>query len=233
MADTSDTDGPNQREHLAEAQRAAAEGDPLAMVQALYGSGFLEGLVRKIQRGWPGIDADVAVADAVETLYNEVSDGERVLNVGAFLFKVASFKASDEARKRERADEVSRSAAELDVPPEARPEPEPQGDRDARRAKALQLARSLLPQIGTGNVLGVMSYVFDAVAKRRTDLPENEIAEALGLKKATVHVLLHRGFERLERLARKKGFNIPTHRWRPEIRPVEVDDEDEEGRGND
>lgn len=231
MADTSDSDGPNQRVHLAEAQRATAEGNPLAMVEALYASGFLDGLVRKIQRGWPGVDADVAVADAVEALYNDVADGERVLSVGAFLFKVASFKASDEARKRERADEVSRSAAELDVPPEA--QPEPQGERDARRAKALQLARSLLPEIGTGNVLRVMSHVFDGVAKRREDLPENEIAEALGLKKATVHVLLHRGFERLERLARKKGFNIPSHRWRPEIRPVEVEDEDEEERGND
>src|SRR2546427_10544020 len=177
MADSCNTDGPSQREYLAEAQRAAAAGDPLAMVDALYASGFLDGLVRKVQRAWPGIDADVAVAEAVEALYTEIADGERILNLGAVLFKVASFKASDEARKRERADATSRAAAQLEVPPE--PTAEQLDERDARRAKALQPARSLLPEIGTGNVLRGMSYVVDAVAQPLVDGPEDEMRGAL------------------------------------------------------
>jgi len=224
MADTSDIEGPNQRERLVEAQGAAAAGDPLGMVAALFASGFLDGLTRRIQRGWPKIDSEVVVADAVEALYEEVADGEKIHSIGAFLFKVASFKAGDEARKRERADRDARTAAEL---AHAEALPVEQSDRDALRARALQLARSLLPEIGTGNVLRVMSCVFEAVAERRADLPEDEIAATLGLKKSTVHVLLFRGFGRLQRLAMKRGFTIPSTRWSSGIRPVRAEGEEE------
>jgi DNA-directed RNA polymerase specialized sigma24 family protein len=80
---------------------------------------------------------------------------------------------------------------------------------DHRATEAVRLARSLLPRIGQGQIIDVMTVLIDAVEQGVQDLPPDAIGEALGLSAAAVRSLLSRGLERLEREARREGITLP------------------------
>jgi DNA-directed RNA polymerase specialized sigma24 family protein len=209
-----------QDEDLARAREAAVSGDPLGMLEAIYRSSYLDGLKRAMERKWPSIpppDVDYVVAQAVDALYAEVHKGGKVLNLTAFLWKVADRKAFDydQMRQNERTtspDELERIVNETEVA--TRPihdAPDCEADKEVmeyeeKRTKAIALARQLLPRLGQQNIQAVMSYVIDCVEARREDVPQREIAEALGLTVDTVKTSLWRGFQRLDREARKEGI---------------------------
>jgi hypothetical protein len=69
----------------------------------------------------------------------------------------------------------------------------------------MAVAKRILPQIGEGKVVDVMDYVLTCVAKGLSHVSEKQIAEDLDLSQSTVHVLLWRGWNRLERAARAEG----------------------------
>jgi hypothetical protein len=54
-----------------------------------------------------------------------------------------------------------------------------------------------------------MTIVIDAVEHGIQDLPPDAIGNALGLSASAVRSLLSRGFERLEREARREGITLP------------------------
>ncbi len=207
-------------EELARAQEAATSGDPLGMLEALYRSSYLDGLKRAMDRKWrsiPSPEIDFIVAQAIDTLYAEVHGEGKVLNLSAFLWKVADRRAFDydQMREKERTtdpDELERIANQTEAV--TRPVHDTQDceednellEYEEKKAKAISLARQLLPRLGQRNIQTVMSYVIDCVEANRDDVPHREIAEALGLTVDTVKTSLWRGFQRLDREARKEGI---------------------------
>jgi DNA-directed RNA polymerase specialized sigma24 family protein len=68
------------------------------MIEALTASGFLYGLVRRLQRQWstlPSSEIDECVAVAVDSAFAAVSGGRPVRNLGGWLWKVAANAAQD------------------------------------------------------------------------------------------------------------------------------------------
>jgi DNA-directed RNA polymerase specialized sigma24 family protein len=207
-------------EELARAREAATSGDPLGMLEALYRSSYLDGLKRAMDRKWPSIpspEVDYIVAQAVDALYAEVRKGGKVLNLTAFLWKVADRRAFDydQMRQNERTtgpDELERVGNQSEGATKPVHEiPDCDEDKEVmeyeeKRTKAIALARQLLPKLGQQNVQAVMGYVIDCVEAKRDDVPQREIAEALGLTVDTVKTSLWRGFQRLDREARKVGI---------------------------
>src|SRR5258708_30131085 len=79
---------------LAVPEAIVASGDPraLAAITKLFESGFVDGLVRRLQRGWSLLDHSAiedVVADAVLALYDALAAGRRVGNAEGYVFKVA------------------------------------------------------------------------------------------------------------------------------------------------
>jgi DNA-directed RNA polymerase specialized sigma24 family protein len=177
------------------------------MLIALHESKVLDGLVRRLGARWRTLhetDLDYIVGGAVDVFYQTVSGGKDIKNVVAFLWKVCWRRACDlhEARSRESADGLN----DVETPAEEVPDDKASATRDKRRRQAVAIARSLLPRLGQQNVQAVMSYVLDAVEAKREDVPNQEIADALGISLVTVKNSLSRAFRRLERIAREEGL---------------------------
>ncbi len=220
MADTADLrenrgDGKSTaQEFLEVARQAAAAGQPDRMLEALVASGFLDGLTRRLENDWrgrlPRPEIEDCVAIAVDRAYDAVARGRPVRNLGAWIWKAASNKAVD----RWNDDYELRAVVEFDSLVDRRADPEVDPDSEQRlaefRAKeAVRVARLLLPRIGQGQIVDVMTLVIDAVEQGLEDLSPSAIGETLALSASAVRSLLSRGFERLEREARREGITLP------------------------
>lgn len=185
------------------------------MIEALTASGFLFGLVRRLQRQWPTlppIEIDDCVAAAVDSAFAAISGGKAVRKLGAWLWKAAANTAQD----RWRAEYAGRVGDETGIDGLAAPDAEDERTRterealdDLRRAEAIRLARELLPRIGEGQVVDVMELVIDAAAQELPDLPASEIADALGISEGSARKLVSRGLQRMRREAERAGIEMP------------------------
>jgi DNA-directed RNA polymerase specialized sigma24 family protein len=187
------------------------------MLECLYSSFFLDGLARGLRRRWHSLsrdDIEFVIAQAVDALYKSVSQGKKILNLAAFLWKVADRKANDfyERRAREMAVEPEELQKLSDKTTSARGcvdthvGSDREDDYDRRRAEAVRIARTLLPRLGQQNIQSVFAYVLDALEAGEVDVQNREIAEALGISAETVRTSLSRGFARLTRIAREEGL---------------------------
>lgn len=98
QGDKTDQEEPAGRRLLVLAQEAARARDAAGMVAALQASGYLAGLVRRLQKQWPRLareDIDDCVAESVSGAYEAVGQGQRILQLGGWLWKAAYNKATD------------------------------------------------------------------------------------------------------------------------------------------
>ena len=197
------------------ARQAATEKQPDRMLEALAASGFLDGLTNRLEKDWrgrlPHVEIEECVATAVDGAYDAVARGHLVRNLGAWIWKAASNRAID----RWNDDYKLRTALQTESIEDRWQYPGQDADADRRLSEyraneAIRLARLLLPRIGQGQVVDVMGIVIDAVERGIEDLSPTAIGEALGLSPDAVRSLLARGFERLEREARKEGVVLPA-----------------------
>jgi len=212
MADASMTTKPDQDECIRRALAAASVRDAHGMLTALHESMVLDGLVQTFRMKWPTLDhdeIDFVVAGAVDVLYQRVADGENVLNLIAYLWKVSDRRASDRHQQRLRESNAPDERLEASVDNRSKQGVamlDPDADWDRRRLRAVSIARSLLPRLGQENLQRVMEFVLDAVEAGREDIHNSEIADALGLKLGTVRTSLSRAFARLARIAREENL---------------------------
>lgn len=197
------------------ARKAAKEGQPDRMIEALAVSGFLDGLVRQLGAKWSGLpnsEVEDCIALAVDGAYDAIRSDRRVSNLGAWLWKTADNHATDRWRK-DYSQRTQSAGGFQDLRAHERLSDEERGHQDAladhRRGEAIRLARQLLPRIGEGQVIGVMGLVIDAVEQGVPDLSPADIGDALGITQDAARTLLGRGFTRLRREACKEGIELP------------------------
>ena len=197
------------------ARHAAENHQPDRMVEALAASGFLDGLVRRLESKWgklPRMDIEESVAKAVDSAYDAVTQGRSIRSLGAWLWKAAD----NQANHRWKDDHSFRTADDVDINEIPDDAAQTDGGRlyreelaDYRRAEAIRLACRLLPRIGQGQVVDVMQLVVDAVEQGVPDLSPADIGDALGISTDAARTLLRRGFDRLRREARREGITFP------------------------
>lgn len=229
-----------QGAQLLKAQQAARIGDTRTMAIALHESFVLDGLKRRLRKNLPYLkpdQVDAIIAQSVDALFQAIQRDDKVSNLGGYLWKVChqigtkvNFGNSIVrpvqpdvlvARSDSNAARAYISGVEED-----------DDEASAKRcAQAIAIARSLLPEIGQVHAQQVMEYILDAVATGRVDVPNGEIAAALGLTPENVRQLRKRGFERLERAARQRGiapdgFDIPDDDEEDEDRRHENEDDE-------
>jgi DNA-directed RNA polymerase specialized sigma24 family protein len=210
--DKKDQEEPAGRRLLVLAQEAARARDAAGMVAALQASGYLAGLVRRLQKQWPRLpreDIDDCVAESVSGAYEAVGRGQRILQLGGWLWKVAYNKATDRwerIRLQRPADDDLAHPGESPMDPGERIRAEEEGAQ--RRSEVIQLARRLLPKVGHGQVLAVTELLIEAVEAGEPDLPAEVVADTLGITAAAARSLMSRGLERLHRAARDDGIEF-------------------------
>ena len=197
------------------ARKAAEDRQPDRMIEALAASGFLDGLVRRLDAKWgqlPRMDIEDAVAQAVDGAYDAITQGRAIRSLGAWLWKAAN----NQADNRWRDDHSLRAAGDGDIGGIPSETPLTDAERlhweelaEHRRAEAIRFARRLLPKIGQGQVVSVMELVIDAVEHGVPDLSPADIGDALGISSDAARTLLGRGFSRLRREARRDGIAFP------------------------
>jgi len=197
------------------ARRAAEDRQPDRMIEALAASGFLDGLVRRLDVKWdhlPRAEIEECVAQAVDGAYDAIANNRRVRNLCAWLWKAADNQATDRWQR----DYALRSPNDAGFEDMPRDEHLSDGERarldelaDYRHGEAIRLARGLLPRIGQGQVVSVMELVIDAVEQGVPDLSPADIGDTLGISPDAARALLGRGFSRLRREARREGIEFP------------------------
>lgn len=207
-----------------DAFRVAVEaGAQWDAVKVLFASPAFDGLIARLRAQWswlPADDANQAVAEAFEALYEALGKGAVIEDPMLWLAGVARHKSADIMRAREQ--EELRGEMPLATGSLRR---DLLADDSGRRSKLAQLARGLLPRVGSANVQAVMGFYIDAVEQGITSLGYQEIADALGLDKDNVKTWAHRGFRRLARAAQEDGLAAENFELSP--REFELPDEDE------
>jgi DNA-directed RNA polymerase specialized sigma24 family protein len=209
MDNTDATDLIQDRESLFRtAHQAAAQGDPVQMLDALFQTGILDGIARFVAANWSEFDFEdgtVFAAAAVDELYSRIHAGFTIKHISGYLFKIALNKAHDEYGKR--AENVSLDDIGDLADPRTVPSTPPL-PREALKKRALQLARQFLNELGQQNIQRVMAIYFDAVEKGIEDVSTAEIAEALHITEDTVRQCRSRGWRRLQRIAQEHGVSL-------------------------
>ena len=206
---------PTINEQLFERAREAAENkQPDVMIENLFLSKFIDGLVRRLSSKWyalPQFEIVECVAVAVDSAYEAISGGRRITNLGGWLWKVAHKKAHDrwvdDYQSRQSGTDVEGLRAGEHLSESERAKHDAQ--QELVRREAIRLARSLLPKIGGGQIASVMEIVIDAVEQNVPDLSAADIGDALEISHDAARSLLSRGFNRLEREARREGIEFP------------------------
>lgn len=221
---------PGQRrlsgEVLSAFNQAVTAGARWEAVKVLFASPAFDGLCARLRSQWPWLpedDVNLAVAEAFEALYEALGKGAPPEDPVLWLAGVARHKAADIMRARESEElrgELPLAAGSLGRDLLA-------DDRE-RRSKLAQLARGLLPRVGSANVRAVMGFYIDAVEQGVTSLGYQEIADALGLDKDNVKTWAHRGFRRLARAAREEGLAAAHFELLPKDLELAEDEEMEE-----
>ena len=202
---------------LEEAHEAARLHQPVRMLEALATSGFLDGLIRLLDSRWDRLDRmeiEDCVAKAVDEAYDAIAENRKISNLGAWLWKAANNKLNDiwqrEYSRRVTNTEDIEGIAGTCAQSLSEEEQERRDEQlQHRRDEAIRLARSLLPQIGSGQVVAVMEVLIDAVQQGVPDLSAADIGDTLGITPDAARSLISRGCQRLNRAAREKGITLP------------------------
>lgn len=197
---------------LSTAQTAAKARDPVGMIEALYASGFLAGLRRRLQTQWPRMppgEIDDCIAEASNAAYEKVSAGHPISQLAAWLWKASRNLASDRwARLYRDSDEFTDdhdlAAAEEDADERAARD----ASQEQWRTEAVRLARELMPAVGTGQVRDVMELLIDAANAGEPDLPPETVGEILGITASAARSLMSRGLSRLRAAAAQHGLHL-------------------------
>ncbi|MDR7332728.1 sigma-70 family RNA polymerase sigma factor [Roseateles asaccharophilus] len=211
------------------AVEAARRGDAQGMVSGFFAGGLADWLSWRMSVLYPKLpaqDREDCVAEAVGDAYKALVSGRRISTLPAYLMKAASNNAVDMLRDR-----AGERSADVDTFSNVR-DPAVEAIREQARLRlrkqALVKARELLPLIGMDNICKVMATIFDAIEAGMEEIADSEIADALGMNEETVRRLKSRGFERLRRHAREKGYDLEKYERAIGItETVEMDDEGE------
>ena len=187
---------------------------------SIWDTGLAEGLhrrlVRFVERRFPfesakGEFAESVVAEAFDGVLEAHSRGQTIRNPSAWLFKVAKRIAVRRIQEAESLqDDPDAVVASLhgEIANDGLA-----AERERRGVlveAALTHAERLLPRVGTGQVLEVMSLFLEAIRNGVDDFPPSEIAEILGISASQARTLLHRGLQRLHREAEREGIPLPS-----------------------
>lgn len=210
-----------QRQRIQVAVAAARARDAGTYFAELAASHVLDGVSRFIERRWPRADPESvyeAVSFAADRLYEVSSDGESPQNAVGYVWGVARNRMLKLHRmRRAQTDEIPDREAAPDFS-----EPEEETPLEHSVDEALRIARQLIPRLGQGGIQAVMTVVFDAIERGDQYIENERIAAISGLSLESVRRSKSRGWERLEREARKAGLALP------EELKSEADDQGEE-----
>ncbi len=198
------------------------QGNADEMAVALFESGLLPGILRRLERAWPSFpheDVEDIVAETAWRLYSAVRAGTPVNSLPAWVIKVA-----DRLAKRRWS-----TAARLDP---IGPEPEDgrygglgEPDEEDQLRAAVARVRRLLPRIQGHTVQSVLAYLLDAIEAGHENIPAGEIASALGLSEGAVRTSLSRGRRKLLRLMLDDGALARSSRVVARFLPEEAEQE--------
>jgi RNA polymerase sigma factor (sigma-70 family) len=195
-----------------DAVAAAKDGDVINFLKALHESRFMDGAKRTLQFGWR-LDEETSheiLAKSTDKFFVALKDGKKIYSPASYLFKIIKNEAANFLKKASKFEEYDDNKgyklAQAGNEPEY-PMDEDEPDQEERRKKGLEIARSLLPKIGSNNVQEVMKYIIDAIEAGAEDITSREIAEALGLSEVSVRKWRERGFERIKRAAIDAGYH--------------------------
>lgn len=186
----------------------------------LWENYFIDGLrtrlVAYVGKEFPSLSHDKEIADEIVTkafdrAVQAISGGKEIKNISAWFYKAVHFIALDRC-KREKTlqnnEETIRTSVYRDGITTLSEEDDDQYENLIR--EACEIAETLLPRIGTGQVSRVMELFLQAIKNDMMDYQPKDIAEVLGIGEPQARTLLHRGLTRLNREAEKAGVTLPS-----------------------
>ncbi len=204
-----------QKDALEKAKEAAANKDASGFLGYLYESRFMDGAKLRLKAIYKTFDDErmhEILTSAADKFYNAISEGKKILFPASYLWKIIENLARDVFRVEEKYVYLDEERQGQGQTAGSRKEHvraldyQSEEDRKERVKKGIEIARLLLPKIGSPNVQQVMAYYADAVEAGAEDVTTKEVSEALGMTESSVRKWKQRGFERLRRAAIESGY---------------------------
>ena len=207
-----------QEQAFREAQWAANASDPIRFLAALQQERVLDGLVRRLCSDWDRVSrhaVEDAVVQAVDELYAQVQKGHEITRVVGLLRWRADKRIYDHVHGREY--KLVRGYAPKDLALVADlnggqkdvylfDEEEEDEEPDQRSSELFARARELVPRLGEDNIQKIMIYLLDALEAGRASVPNQEIADVVGLTLASAKSLKSRAIDRFLKRAPEVGL---------------------------
>ena len=186
----------------------------------LWENYFIDGLrtrlITYVGKEFPSLSHDKEIADEIVTkafdrAVQAISAGKEIKNISAWFYKTVHFIALDRCTREkmlQNSEETIRTSIYRDGITTLSEEDDDQYENLIR--EACEIAETLLPRIGTGQVFRVMELFLQAIKNDMMDYQPKDIAEVLGIGEPQARTLLHRGLTRLNREAEKTGVTLPS-----------------------
>jgi hypothetical protein len=193
------------------AAEAASRCDERDYFVNLAASHVLDGITHNLELIWPEVDGSIietVVAKATEALYAKLANGGTVRLPAGYLWGAANnqlLKLHEAGLAISESFDESLEAHNRDF---FSTDDEDRPDREEMRDKAIRFARSVLPSLGQTTVVQVMGFIIDCFEQDEFYIDNQFIAQSLGLTADTVRKAKSRGFQRLQREAKRRGVNL-------------------------
>ena len=201
------------------------DGRPCPHLKALWDlwadrsiDGLKHRLVAYVRRKFPFASyhadefAEDVVSAAFDSAVSSVSGGSRIPNFRAWFYKtvrlIASKRIKNASFEREHEEDILQALHSDSAKSWSLEEREKQEEELLRLA--LDHARRLLPEVGTGQVRDVMDLFLEAIQNDVVDYQPAAVADTLGITEPQARTLLHRGLGRLRRAAERDGVVLPS-----------------------
>lgn len=195
------------QELLQKAQEYANQGAGLKMLECLFDSMLLEAFLNHFSGRYPDLRREEIydiIGKATDEIVARISQKNKIKHLSNYLWKSINNQLSRAVVKAEITLSIEQDEIEIRERP-ALTEAQ-QNQRDEARGRAIALAESLIPRLGQQNVQTVMKYILGALKNGAQDVPNIEIADALGMTPGNVRVSVSRGFSRLARIVKEEGL---------------------------
>lgn len=175
-------------------------------------AGLRHRLVNRVKHRhrFPESVADEIVEEAFDQAVRALSKGQRIVNLGAWFYKVvdrcASKRIGESRVLAHNGKDIARAFQSVPVTPREMLENEHR--KQVLRDLALSHAASLAPHVGTGQVRDVFDVFLDAARNDLVDGVPAMISETLDIPLPQVRALIDRALRRLRKAAAAQGISL-------------------------
>jgi DNA-directed RNA polymerase specialized sigma24 family protein len=184
------------------------------VLEQMFRTGEISRMCNKLKVHWASVpchEVELALSEALYVLCVNIKKKKEIDNPLAFIWRISGHKISDSYKRMKREISVSNEKLLLLASRSDQVNEEvtaySAGENKKNIGKAIEIARKNINKSGNKNIQKVLLHILKRMEQGEGEVSNQDIAEAVGLRAATVRVYKFRAFKNLEKHFREIGIN--------------------------